>query len=202
MGKHSVKANRTVRNSAVIAAVGVSAAVLAPASAQAAQAVHIPSGFSFDIPDEFAAQAQPHLAQAGVQLNGVAQQAAVSPLAEKIAAPVAGNQKVADSALSQVGAPYQWGGTSPAGFDCSGLVQWAFAQHGKKIPRTSSAQIAGGSPVSLSNIQVGDVVGYYGGNSHVAIYIGDGKVVHAINSGTPVKVTDMNYMPVNSVVRF
>lgn len=198
MGKHSAKSSNTARNTAVVAAVGVGVAVLAPASAQAAPAVHNPSGFAFDIPDQFVPQVQPYLGQADVSLS---EQPAAQGSIPALPQP-SQNQAAADSAQSQVGAPYVWGGTSPSGFDCSGLMQWAFAQAGKQIPRTSPAQISGGAPVNINDIQVGDIVGYYGGNSHVAMYIGNGQVVHAINSGTPVKVTDMNYMPVNSVVRY
>lgn len=201
MGKHSAKASSMARNTALFAAVGVGVAVLAPASAQAAPAVHNPSGFSFDIPEQYVPQVQPYLAQANVSLSDNAPEA--SSQGSVPALPSGSqNQGASDAAKSQVGAPYVWGGSSPAGFDCSGLIQWAYSQAGKEVPRTSDAQIAGGTPVAMSDIQIGDIVGYYGGNSHVAMYIGDGQVVHAINSGTPVKITDINYMPVNSIARY
>jgi cell wall-associated NlpC family hydrolase len=56
--------------------------------------------------------------------------------------------------------------------------------------------------VSIDALQPGDVVSYYSGASHVAIYIGDGKIVHALNEGSPVQVNDLNYMPINNAVRF
>ncbi|MDN6405261.1 NlpC/P60 family protein, partial [Corynebacterium sp.] len=111
-------------------------------------------------------------------------------------------QKIADAAMSKQGAPYSWGAAGPDAFDCSGLTSWAYGQFGKSIPRTSSDQAYSGTPVSLNALKPGDIVSYYGGASHVAIYIGDNKVVHAVNSGTPVKVNDLNYMPVNNAVRF
>ena len=104
--------------------------------------------------------------------------------------------------MSKVGAPYAWGAAGPNAFDCSGLTSWAHKQVGKNIPRTSQAQAGGGKPVAIKDLRPGDIVSYYGGASHVAIYIGNGKVVHAVNSGTPVQVNDLNYMPVNNAVRF
>lgn len=86
-------------------------------------------------------------------------------------------------ALSRVGCAYASGGTGPTAFDCSGLTYWAFKQVGITIPRTSSAQAGGGSYVARGNLQPGDLVfySYYsgGGVSHVAMYVGGGRVVHA-----------------------
>ena len=73
---------------------------------------------------------------------------------------VSANQRVVDAAISRTGAPYVYGAAGPDSFDCSGLVQWSHAQAGKSIPRTSQAQIAGGQPVSLDQLQPGDIVGY------------------------------------------
>jgi cell wall-associated NlpC family hydrolase len=124
------------------------------------------------------------------------------PALPAAAAPSSVGQQIADAALSKQGSPYVWGAAGPNSFDCSGLTSWAYAQVGKMIPRTSDAQAYGGTPVSLDALQPGDVVSYYAGASHVAIYIGGGQVVQALNEGSPVQVNDLNYMPVNNAVRF
>lgn len=109
---------------------------------------------------------------------------------------------VVSAAMSRIGSPYAWGATGPSAFDCSGLVSWSYSQVGKSIPRTSQAQIAGGTPVAISDLQPGDVVGFYPGITHVGIYIGNGQVVHASTYGTPVQVADMNTMPVTGAARY
>lgn len=106
-----------------------------------------------------------------------------------------------EAALSKVGAPYSWGATGPDAFDCSGLIYWAYGKQGMSIPRTSQAQLSGGTPVSMDQLQPGDVVGYYGG-SHVGMYIGDGQIVHAADYGIPVQVVSVNSMPVSGAARF
>ncbi|WP_227658937.1 MULTISPECIES: NlpC/P60 family protein [unclassified Corynebacterium] len=106
------------------------------------------------------------------------------------------------AALSKIGAPYSWGATGPDAFDCSGLIYWAYQQQGMTIPRTSQSQLAGGTPVSRDQLQPGDVVGYYPGVTHVGLYIGDGKLVHASDYGIPVQVVDVDSMPWAGAVRF
>lgn len=112
-----------------------------------------------------------------------------------------GNDVVA-VAMSRIGTPYVWGGTGPSGFDCSGLVQWAYAQTGVSVPRVSSAQIYGGTPISEDQIQPGDIVGYYSGISHVGIYIGNGQIVHAPTTGQTVTVTDLHHAPISGIARY
>lgn len=96
---------------------------------------------------------------------------------------------------------YVWGGNGPTGYDCSGFTVAAFAQAGKSLPRTSSAQYGAAKQyVSLDNIQTGDLV-YWSNNGqgsgvyHVAIYIGNGKIAHARNPSTGITVTDLHYSP-------
>jgi cell wall-associated NlpC family hydrolase len=99
------------------------------------------------------------------------------------------------SALAQVGTMYVWGGAAPGGFDCSGLTSWAYKQAGVSIPRSSRAQFGIGKSVSMGDLQPGDLL-FYGGSAgsihHVAMYIGDGRIVHASTSGQPVKVAPIS----------
>jgi cell wall-associated NlpC family hydrolase len=94
------------------------------------------------------------------------------------------------AALREQGVPYVWGGSSPAGFDCSGLTMWAYAQAGMSIPRTSGAQYAATTHISMADIQPGDLLFYGpGGSDHVAMYVGGGSMVEAPYTGAVVSVT-------------
>jgi peptidoglycan DL-endopeptidase CwlO len=109
------------------------------------------------------------------------------------AAPGSGQAAVAvQAALTQVGQPYSWGGAAPGGFDCSGLVMWAFQQAGIALPHSSQALAHGGQPVSLSDLQPGDVLTFYSDASHAGLYIGDGLMIHSSTYGVPVRVVPMN----------
>lgn len=109
---------------------------------------------------------------------------------------------VAAAALAELGKPYGWGAAGPDAFDCSGLMVWAYAQNGIGIPRTSQAQLAGGTPVPLDALQPGDIIGYYPGVTHVGMYIGDGMVVHSSDYGIPIQVVPLNSMPIQGAVRY
>lgn len=101
-----------------------------------------------------------------------------------------------DNALSLVGVPYAFGGTSRRGFDCSGYVQYVFKGSGISLPRTSSSQFNVGSSISRDQIQVGDLVfftTYSSGASHVGISIGEGKFIHASNSGVRISSLSESY---------
>lgn len=111
-------------------------------------------------------------------------------------------QAIVDAARSRIGAPYGWGAAGPNVFDCSGLTSWAYQQVGKSIPRTSQGQAYSGTPVALSDLQPGDIIAYYGGASHVAIYAGNGMIIDALNEGSTVGERPLNYMPIHSAVRF
>jgi len=104
-------------------------------------------------------------------------------------------------ALSRLGRPYRYGAAGPSAFDCSGLTQWAYRQVGVRLPRTSRAQSQVGRPVSRAELQPGDLVFFYHPVSHVAIYIGEGKIVHASTSGSPVKVSNLSGRAFNSARR-
>ncbi|MFR9753240.1 NlpC/P60 family protein [Nocardia sp. 004] len=104
--------------------------------------------------------------------------------------------------LTRVGDPYVWGATGPNQFDCSGLIQWAFRQVGKKVPRTSSQQAGYGTPVAKKDLQPGDVVFFYPDISHVGIYAGNGLMLHASTFGVPVAVAPMGSTPFHSARRY
>ncbi len=100
---------------------------------------------------------------------------------------------IAMEALGQVGRPYLYGGTTPSGFDCSGLVQYSYAQVGIKLPRTTSEQLESGKRISLSSAEPGDLLFYkFGGGLHVALYVGDGRAVHAPARGRQVIVAPVD----------
>ncbi|WIM66994.1 NlpC/P60 family protein [Corynebacterium breve] len=122
-------------------------------------------------------------------------------LSEADTAP-AGTAGVVGAAMSKLGSPYGWGAAGPNQFDCSGLMYWSYAQQGKSIPRTSQAQISGGQSVSLSDLQPGDIIGYYPGVTHVGMYIGNGQVVHASDYGIPVQVVPYDSMPISGASRY
>jgi peptidoglycan DL-endopeptidase CwlO len=92
------------------------------------------------------------------------------------------------TALAQLGKPYQWGGSGPNSFDCSGLTSYAWRAAGVTLPRTSGAQYAGTRRISRAELQPGDLVFYHSPISHVAMYIGNGQVVEAPNSGNNVRI--------------
>jgi len=109
-------------------------------------------------------------------------------------APAGGGDRavVVQAALTQVGSSYVWGGAAPGGFDCSGLVMWAFQQAGISLPHSSQALAQGGQPVALSDLQPGDVLTFYSDASHTGIYVGDGMMIHSSTYGVPVRVVPMN----------
>ncbi|MGO4616025.1 C40 family peptidase [Nocardia sp. 2YAB30] len=175
-----------------------------PAIPAMAATINVPGVGNFDIPQEYEQPAQ--------QLSQQIQQAlAAVPAAPAAAAPQAAPQPPAlapmlpdlfapqptsagdialDAAKSKVGAQYSWGAAGPRSFDCSGLVQWAFRQAGIELPRTSFEQSHVGAPVAFQNLEPGDIVVTNGGG-HVGIYAGDGKLLNAVQTGTPVSYTPL-----------
>ena len=115
------------------------------------------------------------------------------------AAPATGGSSAAqtavDTAMAQLGDPYVWAAAGPDAFDCSGLVQYAYAAAGIQLPHSSSMQSTMGSPVARSALLPGDLVFFYSPVSHVGIYIGNGQMVHASTSGEPVKTASVDSMP-------
>ena len=129
----------------------------------------------------------------------VAGQAVQAPAAAVMAAPVAASSQAAQiavqTALAQVGKPYVWGASGPNAYDCSGLTMYSYAAAGVALPHSSSAQSVMGIPVSRDQLQPGDLVFFYSPVSHVGMYIGNGQMVHASTSGTPVQVVSLDSMP-------
>ncbi|MFF4249340.1 NlpC/P60 family protein [Streptomyces sp. NPDC001822] len=105
------------------------------------------------------------------------------------------------AARQALGRPYVWGANGPAGFDCSGLMQWAYARAGVGLPRTSQAQRYAGRMVPLSQARPGDLVAYRADASHIGMYAGGGQVIHAPYPGAPVRYDPVGMMPVSSVTR-
>lgn len=189
-------ATNTVKRHAqrAVAAGAVGAATLGvfllPAAPASAQPVTIPGVGTFEVPNEIPIpQGIP-----GIELPGAPALPFMAP--KKTVGDIA-----LDAAMSKLGAPYVYGAAGPNAFDCSGLVKWSYEQAGMDLPRTSGAQLASGSPVSLDDLQPGDVVSFYGGG-HSGLYAGDGNVIHASTSGTPVQIASMSSMPFAGARRF
>jgi cell wall-associated NlpC family hydrolase len=132
---------------------------------------------------EAAAQAQ----QAGTDVVGAS---AITPEGVSVAPPARYGGAVG-VAMQYLGTSYVWGGSSPGGFDCSGLVMYAFAQVGVYLPHNAAAQYNYGTPVSRDELEPGDLV-FFDGLGHVGIYIGGGQFVHAPHTGDVVKISSLN----------
>jgi cell wall-associated NlpC family hydrolase len=114
-------------------------------------------------------------------------------ISDSSASPAA--QRVLDTAAKYLGVPYVWGGTTPSGFDCSGFVQYVYAECGYSITRTTYTQWDNdGSYVSRANLQPGDLVyfGTDGSPSHVGLYVGNGTMIHAPSTGKTVQYTSID----------
>jgi cell wall-associated NlpC family hydrolase len=107
-----------------------------------------------------------------------------------VPAPSSVGQAAVNTALSQLGTPYVWGGSAPGGFDCSGLVSWAYGQNGISLPHYTGSLWAMGTHISSSELAPGDLV-FYNGLNHVGMYIGNGSFVEAPHTGDVVKITSM-----------
>lgn len=108
----------------------------------------------------------------------------VTPSASALNGTTAKADQIIATAKQYIGVPYLWGGTTPAGFDCSGFVQYVFKKHGITLPRTATTQYSAGTYVSKSNLKKGDLVffGESSGITHVGIYVGNNEFIHASTS--------------------
>jgi cell wall-associated NlpC family hydrolase len=107
-------------------------------------------------------------------------------------APNANVQAVLAAAYSVIGTPYQWGGASPeTGFDCSGFTMWSWAHAGVSLPHSSAAQYASLPHVAREDLQAGDLLFFYSPISHVAMYVGGGRMIHSSHPGVPVGVVSV-----------
>ena len=214
MAKHRRLNKTPTRRIAAASAVVMGTTVLAPGVANAVEVTIPNTNISVNVPglenvpnvEQFipAAPAVPAVQEVNNYVANVAAQAPAASSQASAAAPAASSQgqAIAHAVRSKIGAPYAWGATGPSAFDCSGLTTWAYQQVGKSIPRTSQAQAAQGQRVSLDQLQPGDIIAYYGGATHVGIYVGNGMIVDALNSGTPVGERPLHFQPIHSAVRF
>ncbi|WP_399086976.1 NlpC/P60 family protein [Streptomyces sp. BBFR2] len=104
-------------------------------------------------------------------------------------------------ARAQMGKPYVWGATGPNSYDCSGLTQAAWKAAGVDLPRTTWDQVKFGQRVATKDLAPGDLVFFYNDISHVGMYIGDGKMIHAPKPGASVRIESIYYMPIYGSVR-
>jgi cell wall-associated NlpC family hydrolase len=136
---------------------------------------------------ELAAQNQ---AAAQAQATDVVGASAVSPEGISIAPP-SRYGGVVGIAMQYLGVPYVWGGSSPSGFDCSGFVMFVYAQLGISLPHLAAAQFNYGTPISIDQLEPGDLV-FFDGLGHVGIYIGGGQFIHSPHTGDVVKISSLS----------
>ncbi|MGW4030137.1 NlpC/P60 family protein [Streptomyces sp. NPDC004838] len=109
--------------------------------------------------------------------------------------------KVLSFARAQIGKPYVWGAAGPSSYDCSGLTQAAWKAAGVNLPRTTWDQVKIGTRVETKDLRPGDLVFFYDDISHVGIYVGGGKMIHAPKPGANVREESIYYMPIYGSVR-
>ncbi|MCZ0988487.1 C40 family peptidase [Streptomyces diastatochromogenes] len=110
-------------------------------------------------------------------------------------------KKAVEFASAQLGKPYVWGAEGPKSYDCSGLTSQAWANAGHPIPRTSQEQWKQLKHVDIKDMRPGDLIIYFDDASHVAMYVGDGAIIHAPRPGRTVTVAGAGSMPILGVVR-
>ncbi|MFJ3663707.1 NlpC/P60 family protein [Streptomyces sp. NPDC090119] len=140
-------------------------------------------------------------AQAAWLDTGVLKKAADAAKATSTATATSAGAKAVAFATAQLGKPYVWGAEGPDSFDCSGLTSQAWADAGTPIPRTSQEQWKQLPHVDVTEMRPGDLVIYFADATHVGMYVGDGKIIHAPRPGRTVTITGAGTMPILGVVR-
>lgn len=126
----------------------------------------------------------------GTTLPPAAEAPVAIPDAGLIADPV--RSRIVFTALQMIGIPYRYGGETPQGFDCSGLVQYAYRNAGLSVPRTAREQFKASEPVTMGAVQPGDLLFFASrDNSHVGIYVGENRFVHAPATGRTVVISSL-----------
>ncbi len=139
---------------------------------------------------QLAAEARARLSTNGAAVLDASAGAISTPNAPIYAPPPGKYGGVVGIAMRYLGTPYVWGGASPAGFDCSGFVMYVFAQVGVSLPHNAAAQYGYGMPVSMGQLQPGDLV-FFNGLGHDGIYIGGGQFIHSPHTGDVVKISSL-----------
>ena len=186
-------ATYTYGNGPVAASSAPAAAAPAASSAPAASAASSASADSAPAASSASTSSAPAASAAS---NDVSTQSVGSSASSSASASTSG---VTGTAMSYQGAGYVWGGTTPSGWDCSGFVQYVYAQNGIDLPRTAAAQGAAGTPTS--NPQPGDLVIQNGG-SHVGIYLGNGQMISALNPSQGTQVHAVSAMSTDYYASF
>lgn len=180
-----------------------------PSSSPSQSATSTPTRTATPTPTPTPTRTQSQAPRAQAQSQTQTQTQKPKPAPKKTVAPASTGSNMsaavnwAVNKTKESGTYYSWGGNGPKGYDCSGFTSAAFAQAGKSLPRTSSAQYGAAKQyVSLNNLQPGDLVfwsnnGQQSGIYHVAIYIGNGQIAHARNPSTGITITGLHYSPWN-----
>lgn len=158
-------------------------------------------------PEQIAGITSPE-AQSSLGASGALGQAAAldpasdpAPGAQQQGNPTAAGERAVRFAVDQIGKPYVWGAEGPSSYDCSGLTSQAWAAAGRQIPRTSQDQWHTLPRIPIGELRPGDLVLYFADATHVGVYLGDGKVVHAPRPGATVKVSPLTANPLLGAVR-
>ncbi len=146
----------------------------------------------FAAEQQAASQARTQIADSAVADFTSTPDTGSSPLDAAIPAPPPSQYGgVIGVAMQYLGTPYVWSGASPGGFDCSGFVQYVFGQVGVSLPHNAAAQFGYGTPVSIGDLQPGDLV-FFDGLGHVGIYMGGGQFIHSPHTGDVVKISSLS----------
>jgi cell wall-associated NlpC family hydrolase len=192
VSQQHVVAARAAAKQSIESKIGQQNSLLASIKGQIAQMVAAEQARQLQMAQAAQARlAQQHRISQQQAIDTVVGVSAVAPQEQTIVAPPSTHGGAVGAAMSQLGTPYVWAGAAPGGFDCSGLVMWAFGQVGVSLPHSTYAQYNMGVAVSKDQLQPGDLV-FFDGLGHVGIYIGGGQFVHAPHTGDVVKISGMD----------